>query len=72
MSYAIMLSQKKSDIHGNLDIVVQTMDFSLGGMWQVPLKRLEDEAFPEELRQLITDNLEKIRDGRWDYTGKYK
>ncbi|PLR65976.1 hypothetical protein [Bacillus sp. UMB0893] len=72
MSFAIMLTQKKSDIHGNLDIVVQAMDFSRGGMWQVPLKRLDDETFPEELRQLITDNLEKIKSGKWDYTGRYK
>ncbi|MDQ0862395.1 hypothetical protein [Bacillus sp. V2I10] len=41
-------------------------------MWQVPLKRLDDETFPEELRQLITDNLDKIKSGKWDYTGKYK
>jgi hypothetical protein len=71
-NYGIMLTRKVTDVHGVLQTEVQVMDFAQGGIWRFTLDALESDELPDDLKEYIRANLEKIRNGRWNYTGQYR
>lgn len=66
-----MHSRKVTGESGLGDIAVQVMDFYEGRLITFTLNELEGDELPRELKEYIVVNLDKIKEGRWHYTGRY-
>ncbi|MDQ0857888.1 hypothetical protein [Bacillus sp. V2I10] len=71
-NYGIMITVQKTNIHGNGYTEVQVMDFGRERIWKINFDNLENEQIPETLREYVRENGEKIKAGRWHYSGTIK
>lgn len=65
----IMLTMKKSNVHGDAYTEVHVMDFRRERIWHVNFENLGNESIPDCLREYIRANSDKIKEGRWHYSG---
>ncbi|MGM7724368.1 hypothetical protein [Metabacillus sp. Hm71] len=68
----IMTTTKKTDIHGYTCTMVHLMDFRRARLWHVNFENLDNEPIPDGLREYIRENSEKIKEGRYHYSGPHK
>jgi len=66
-----MLTRVVSDNRGSKQIEVQVMDTIGAQLIRFTLDEIDRDELPEKLKSYIKVNLDKIRDGKWNYTGRY-
>jgi hypothetical protein len=71
-NYGIMITMKKTDLLGNYYTEVQVMDYGRERIWQINFDNLDKEPIPDTLREFVRENGEKIKAGRWHYSGSNK
>ncbi|OAS84168.1 MULTISPECIES: hypothetical protein [Metabacillus] len=71
-NYGIMITMQKTDIQGNGYTEVHVMDFKRERIWKINFNNLDKETIPDTLREYVRENGEKIKAGRWHYSGSNK
>ncbi|MFC0274633.1 hypothetical protein ACFFIX_25230 [Metabacillus herbersteinensis] len=64
-NYGIMITKKLPD--GCTEVHV--MDFGMARIWYVNFEESDTASMPDTLREYVRDNSDKIKSGRWHYSG---